>query len=810
MACCILTAVIMNQLIKICDALDVSFLQIKYNDDEEGGSCAPAERQQKPKTGTCRITIDGMTCSACSSSITRDLEGLRGVYRASVSLAIGRATVSYDTSVITVEHLLNSIKEMGYSAAVGKQNALETIERLHHSTELGGLKQALSSASVCSTLIVGLEYVPVSIISSTLPSSVCRLFAYMALVLAARVQIIDARSIHSRAWDHIGRRKLTMDTLLSLSLLLGIGLALLRTFLQQYRQSVAYASSGSFLTIVILAGKYLETVLRRESNRNLAALYELQADRDMYELADSKIAVSASLLRKGDHVLIYPHTTIPCDCYILEGNSAINESTITGETLPVMKNEGDLILAGTKNLSSRIRVVVALDQTESSLAKVIEGVAAASEQHLEGTEFLDVVMRYFVSGVVGLAAAAFLVTIWRHRSTSSLQNFVTACERAATILAAACPCGIGLATPSAAMAGIDIARTQGVLLGGGIRTMRALSSTTHVIMDKTGTLTQGLLGVSSHYFAEDLRLNRQLCYRLLAAAEFEEARIHPVAGAVFKWALSNAQGRPSDLVPETRNLQRVLGMGVSCEVKGHSDEWIAVHVGHASFLSSNNVSIPRTQGCNEPAASRVHFAFSSRYAGSLVISDSVRPNACSVVTKLLESGRKVTMLTGDNKEEAARISNALGIQVLASRALPHDKVAHVKELQARGHHVAMVGDGVNDAPAQAAADVGISVSCTQGFLVGSGSVVIVSGDLHALVALFAISKSVVWQAKMNVCWALVYNIMALSLALGLWEPWGLSITQSMAGTLMAGSSASVLGMSLWLRWRLRNSVLLGN
>lgn len=164
--------------------------------------------------------------------------------------------------------------------------------------------------------------------------------------------------------------------------------------------------------------------------------------------------MSASLLRKGDEVFIHPHSTIPCDCYVLEGSSAINESTITGETLPVVKNVGDLLLAGTKNLSSRIRVAVALDQSESSLAKVIEGVAAASEQRLEGTEFLDLVMRYFVTGVVNLAATAFLTTMWTCQFESFTEVFVVACERAATVLAAACPCGIGLATPSAAMAGI--------------------------------------------------------------------------------------------------------------------------------------------------------------------------------------------------------------------------------------------------------------------------------------------------------------------------------------------------------------------
>lgn len=336
--------------------------------------------------------------------------------------------------------------------------------------------------------------------------------------------------------------------------------------------------------------------------------------------------------------------------------------------------------------------------------------------------------------------------------------------------------------------------------------MRAISSITHVVMDKTGTLTQGHLTVIDHHFANDVKLNRQLCFRLLAAAEFEEARVHPAASAVFKWALSNLHDCQSPRsVPETRNLQRVLGMGVSCEVKGHSDEWTAVHVGRAAFLSKNGISIPHSHNSNDLAASRVHFAFCNSYAGFLIVRDAIRPNAYAVVGELLESGRQVTMLTGDNETEAARISKTLGIEVLASRALPHDKVAHVRRLQGRGHHVAMVGDGINDAPAQAAANVGVSISRTQGYLVCSGSVIIASGDLRALPVLFAISEKVVAQAKLNVCWTLVYNVFALSLALGCWEAWGLGISRSAAGTLMAFSSLSVLGMSLSLRRTFRSS-----
>ncbi|KAF1357216.1 hypothetical protein EJ07DRAFT_129514, partial [Lizonia empirigonia] len=519
----------------------------------------------------------------------------------------------------------------------------------------------------------------------------------------------------------------------------------------------------------------------------------------------------------GDHVLIQPQATIPCDCFILEGSSAIKESSVTGEGIPVVKTVGDFLFAGTKNLSGQIRVAVAQNQPDSSLAKVIESVSGATDQRSEGTEPLDVIMNYFVSGVMCLAAAAFSATLWSLQSKPYAIVLMAACERAATVLAATCPCGLGLATPSAAMAGIDVAYSNGVLLGGGIRTMQALTETTHVVMDKTGTLTQGRLEVVQHCFSETLRLNRQLCYWSLAAAEFEEARVHPVAQAVFKWDLSHTQlSKSPQAVADTRNLQRVLGMGVSCEVRGHSDEWIPVHIGHAPFLSSHSIIVP-SQVDQNPEASTVHFAISNTYTGTLFIRDALRPEAPSVVTTLLHSGLHVTMLTGDTSSEASRISTTLGIRVLGSRALPEDKASHTKNLQQLGHRVAMIvsdrhcsriySDGINDAPAQAAAGVGISISLSQGVLAGAASVVVISNNLQAVPRLFDISKQVVRQAKLNVAWALVYNVFALSLAMGMWERWGWSVKPSGAGMMMAGSSASVLGMSLWLRWRLQRAAM---
>jgi cation transport ATPase len=260
---------------------------------------------------------------------------------------------------------------------------------------------------------------------------------------------------------------------------------------------------------------------------------------------------------------------------------------------------------------------------------------------------------------------------------------------------------------------VDVAFSQGVLLGGGIRTMQALQQATHVVMDKTGTLTEGRLKVVDCHFSQDLRLNKQLCYRLLAAAEVEEARVHPVAKAVFKWALSHAQQEKGstdvDVVSETRNLVRVLGKGVSCEVRGHSDEWITVHVGHSAFLEENDITLPAVHDFIDTDASVAHFAFGVRYAGRIHVQDTVRQEAYTVVSSLLQEGLEVSMvsihrwrsliasttdikyqLTGDTATEASRISSTLNIPVLGSRALPTDKMEHIKALQLRDHRVVMV------------------------------------------------------------------------------------------------------------------------
>jgi Cu+-exporting ATPase len=380
-------------------------------------------------------------------------------------------------------------------------------------------------------------------------------------------------------------------------------------------------------------------------------------------------------------------------------------------------------------------------------------------------------MEIFVFVVITLAGVTFIVAFSRNRTASFLASLTVACSRAMAVLAAACPCGFGLATPSAALAGIDAAYAQGCLAIGGIRTMETLNRVTHVIMDKTGTLTTGRLSVVDHEISRDLGLEKGICYRLLLAAEAEDAQIHPVARAVFKWALAKVQQTESSqepfVMPETRELHQHLGNGLSCKVKVSPHLWTTVHIGTNQFLYENNIAIPSALGSDEQMPN-VLFAFNHVYSGYLQIHDTLRHEVPSIIKTLSASNLNITLLTGDSAPEAERVSHLLNIPVLASRASPSDKLLCVQDLQRQGHCVAMVGDGINDVLAQAAADVGVSISLTQGCLAGSGGVIITSGSLEALVHIFEISRKVVRQAKWNVKWAITYNVVALSLAIGDW------------------------------------------
>ncbi|KAI1625599.1 HAD-like domain-containing protein [Exophiala viscosa] len=697
--------------------------------------------------------------------------------------------------------------------------------------------------------------------------------------IACYIQISHAAWIHRNAWSNCFKTKrfrlprLSMDTLLSLSLLLSLGLSIFNIFLSAKSGSTpnTYSSSASFLSVVISAGRYLDVTLKKHGASGFAGLYGLQKEMELGvvmveghpartpEKRDDVEAFLApmptTLLAPLDVYHIPPQGLIPCDSYIIRGTSLIAEANMTGESMPCRKSTGDFLMSGTKNLSNNLVAVVTKAQSDSSLEALLESIEKASEQRYDPAangskdrrSYMDSAARYFVPAVLSLTCIGLALTMYTLPSSIRLADRINAaCERAMATLAAACPCALGLAGPSAIMAGLDACYASGILVPGGAETLETLSRLTHMVLDKTGTLTEGRPEISSSYFVEPYNSDpakRALCHLLLCAAERDEAQAHPVGRAIFQWSLTLLQQDFSGILDTlveaeagtspTSNVESIPGRGVSCDVQGPGELWYHVCVGNDRFLVDHGVTIP-PRISSEVDMTTVHFAINGQYTGTVILQDSIRRNAPDVLKELKELGISLTMLTGDSEEEAQRVATKLEIPLLKARSLPNEKKDLVESLQynydyqhkSKLRHtenvVAMLGDGLNDAPAQAAADVGIlfslsplskrrSLVSSTSLALGTSAVdaIIMSPELTALPRLLRIARETARQARWNFLWAIGYNAIAISLAMGVGDLMGLGhiikIDASLAGTMMAFSSITVLGMSLHFRQRLRES-----
>ncbi|KAJ9603433.1 hypothetical protein H2200_012211 [Cladophialophora chaetospira] len=898
MACCVFTAYVMSRIIKACELFDLRILEVKYNDSDSDFSSAPSFQpvygqqsnttsrtaaahtgkagQQQPSEDqpwtTTRLLVTGMICSACVSTITHALTSHPAVLRANISLPLSRATIMFNATNASTEDLISIIEDVGYGAEAlvtgyggsGAQN----LRLVRREEELQALKIAFNGAAKWATAIATFDWARYIAEGTHLAGALDPMLQLSALVVAVSVQATHGRWIHHNAWSSCYARgrfqlpNLTMDTLLSLSLALSVSLSLFNIGLHGLAgpQTKTYFSTASFLTVVISGGRYLDVTLKRQGAASFARLFGLQQELDLGTvIVEQKVRVDQeevnkpietvltqcpmNLLTPLDVYHIPAGVVIPCDSYVLRGQSLIDEANMTGESRPVRKSVGDLLMSGTRNISASVVAVVLKEQAQSSLEKLVDSIEEATEMKYTGASsgeelmpaVVQIVTRHFVPVVLVLALVDFILILGSPTCYLPLTDRTNvACERAMAILAAACPCAIGLANPSAIMAGIDAAYTQGVLLPGGANALETLSRLTHLVLDKTGTLTEGRLKTSKALFAEPFRSDarkRQLCYNVLSAAERDEAQAHPMGRAVFQWCVRQLQ-ESSHLqqaicepgASPARNISKVTGKGVFAEVQDHNDIWHVVHIGSERFLSEHHISVApdtATQLAGLQARAQVHFALDGKYAGTFVLQDTIRQNAPAVIQSLRSLGLNLTMLTGDTVVEAHRVSSQLQIPVLAARSLPQEKrdlVVSLRESSVEGRTnnvVAMLGDGLNDAPAQAAADVGIlfslsplssrSSNSTSSLALGTSAadVIVMTADLTAVPKLISIARKTMLQARVNTYWAILYNTVAIALAMGVGEPFGLkSPDASSAGMMMAFSSITVLGMSLQLRQRL--------
>lgn len=788
----------MNRLIKACEVLDIKLLQIQYNDFDDGDD--EDAKIESTTTTASKLILSGMTCAACVSAIENCLHSMKGIAAVTVSLSLSRAVVVYDRDYVSVSEMVSAVRSAGYEAREGERSGQENLEMMEQKNDIQRLRSLFSQALTGSTSILMADSS-----SGYLPFST-KITSLATVLVALWVQVIIARGLHCSAWGRNMFRQPSMDTLISMSIMLGLIMAGLNVYMLDFQTAIRYASSGSFLITVVLGGRCIQRLLERQISKSFAQLYDLQVKTALTKVkrrttCDNWEKIPALSLRPGDEIVLAPNSIVPCDCYVLSGVGMVDESSMTGESLPKACETGDFLMSGTLMLSSTVIAVVSSSQQDSALERLIDSVSTATETSPKSV-VTDVLTARLVQIIILLAIFSLLNAI-RSNTGSNLSRLYAAGDRAMAVLASACPCALGLASPTAVMSGLGVAWNKGIIFSGGISAIQRMANLTHIVMDKTGTLTTGVLSVAEVYgTVEDWQC------MLICAAEKDHAQPHPVARAVFKWALSRlrVEQRSSQVDIAAFEQPHEFGDGIHyvLSVKDAVQQY-EIHIGTKGFFQRHELQLePSFESRSDTMM--VNVAINRSHLCSLMLRDTIRTETGRVVDYLQgKLALNLAMLTGDKKIEADRVSGALNISTTSSQAMPEVKKAYIQLLQAESsqNRVAMVGDGINDTPALATADVGVLLSpglsrsnrsCLQ-----AADVVFTGSNLGSLVEAIVIAKMTERQVKFNQAWALLYNAIAIVTALGVFEPWGLRIQASMAGTLMAGSSISMIILSLLLR-----------
>lgn len=818
MACCVLVAFFINKLITTCETLNIG-LDIQYNESFDLGPLKQESKsisQQVAKDAhgmqLTKLSLTGLTCAACVSSISHALRRTLGVEEVRVSLHLMSASVYHDAGVVSAGRLREFVEELGYGAEIGGRDVQAMVRVLSRQEEMHSLKEAFTTGVVLLSLLLSVQWldgnIDLSMVIGHVAAKLVRVIGEAVLSMA--IQCSCAGFIYNSAFTAAKTGRVNMDTLVALSNILGMLLS--ATALLSSSQTT-YFMTTSGLTVVVLGGRHLDALSRKKSAISLTSLYSNHASSALVRRRDGRRAIPASLLSIGDEITVTAYTTIPVDCYVLRGLSQVDESIISGESRPVTKTVGALLKSGSRNGNGELVAVVYKEQEESTLSTMIGTISEATEQEASVQGRIDGVMQWFVIGVLSLTILRTgLGWYWPKPRLPLSVNLDVLGRRAMTMLMAACPCAIGLSVPSAIMAGIDAAWQRGILITEGAIVMERLRKVTCVVLDKTGTLTEGTLRVQKVNVEDKWRNDWTTFCFLVCAAEEPGAAVHPAGQAIFEHFFAEVgdswQGFKAKST--TSRIEEFPGQGVICSIDSTDRGSHSICLGNEEMMLRYHIDITNTSDSDSAASSSVvHIAIDDEYVGYLSLSDTARSDAAATLARLRSRGLKLQMLTGDTREEAQRISLSLQISLLAAKATPEDKLAHIRTLQKQGETVLMAGDGLNDSTALAAADVGVMISTNRRCATLGGHVLILSPKLAALTDLLDITEQTMKMVSSNLIWAFSYNVLALALAMGLGEPVGCSISPTIGAMLMSASSLSIAFRSTSMRKRLVGGLKLG-
>ncbi|OBU67291.1 copper-translocating P-type ATPase [Stenotrophomonas maltophilia] len=738
---------------------------------------------------TTELAVEGMTCASCVGRVERALLAVPGVSQASVNLATERATVR---GVANLDALVAAVDKAGYAArpiGAGIQSDDDAAGR--KDAERAGLKRDLIMASVLALPVFALEmgsHLIPAMHEWVMSAIGMKISWYLQFVLTALVLAIPGRRFYLKGIPALLRLAPDMNSLVAVGTGAAFGYSVVATFLPQLMPQGTvhvYYEAAAVIVALILLGRFLEARAKGRTSEAITRLMKLQAKVAHVIRGGDAIDIPVDEVVTGDVLEVRPGERVPVDGEVVEGRSYVDESMISGEPVPVEKQPGSSVVGGTINQNGALTLRATAVGAQTMLAQIIRMVEQAQGSKLPIQAIVDKVTLWFVPAVMLAALATFVV--WLIVGPSPALNF--ALVNAVAVLIIACPCAMGLATPTSIMVGTGRGAEMGVLFRKG-EALQSLKDAQVVAVDKTGTLTEGRPRLTDLEIAPGL----DPAVVLAAVAAVESRSEHPIARAIVDAA--TGQGI---VLPAMVDFESVTGMGVRARVDG-----ARVEVGADRFMRDLGVDVTafaaRAAELGTQGKSPLYAALDGRLAAIIAVSDPVKPSTPAAIAALHQLGLKVAMITGDNAGTARAIARQLGIDEVVAEVLPAGKVDVVRRLKATHGHVAFVGDGINDAPALAEADVGLAIGTGTDIAMESADVVLMSGNLLGVPNAIALSKATLGNIRQNLFWAFAYNAALIPVAAGVLYPvWGVLLSPVFAAGAMALSSVFVLGNALRLR-----------
>jgi len=725
------------------------------------------------------LTISGMSCAACAAKIEKKLNKLEGVAQAAVNLAAEKAVVDYDSTKIKPAELIQAVEALGYQAQRVEEAGTDR-EKEQREREINRLKKELIISVVLSSPLI------LAMVLTLLNLDIAFLHnEYFQLILATPIQFIIGFRFYKNAYYAIKSKSANMDVLIAMGTSAAYFFSIYNAFFapvpahgEMVMKELYFEASAVIITLILL-GKYLEAVAKGKTSEAIKKLMGLQAKTARVVREGKEVDIPIAEVEVGDIVVVRPGEKIPVDGTIIEGHSSVDEAMLTGESLPVEKNIGDTVIGATINKYGTFKFQATKVGKDTALSQIIKMVEDAQSSKAPIQKIADQVAGVFVPVVLLIALVTFLV--W-YFGVSGGQDITPAIISAVAVLVIACPCALGLATPTAIMVGTGKGAESGILFKGGEHLERTYKINT-IVLDKTGTITKGQPEVT-----DILPLGQMTVEEILTLAAITEKKSeHPLGVAIYE----NARKHFTD-IPDPDRFEALPGRGVAAVIGDKT-----VLIGTRKLMREKNVDIDTLELAiakfEDEGKTAMLLAVNNVMEALIAVADTLKENSQAAINELKKMGIEVYMITGDNLRTAKAIARQVGITQVLAEVLPENKAEEVEKLKSQGKVVAMVGDGINDAPALATADIGMAIGTGTDVAIEAADVTLMRGDLRAIPAAIRLSRKTMNKIKQNLFWAFIYNIIGIPFAaFGLLSP-------IIAGGAMAFSSVSVVTNSLSLK-----------